>query len=98
VSIRYGPHVVGRYTATGEVRPAVTNTKTESRGKGGPVETVENQKQVFPRSHRPSEIPQLRRDSHFPTAPTAVPLIQTKTQKTSVGKPTRFGGSNQPTE
>ena len=42
VSIRYGPHVVGRYTASGEaVRKA-----TESRGKGGSVETVENQKQA----------------------------------------------------
>jgi hypothetical protein len=79
VSIRYGPHVVGRYTATGQTRPAAT--KTESRGKGGPVETVENQKQVFPRSHRPLEIPQPRRDSHFPTAPTAVPLLRTKTRK-----------------
>ena len=69
VSIRYGPHVVGRFPAA----------QPESRGKGGPVETVENQKQVFPRSHRPLEIP---RDSHFPTAPT-IPLFlpRTKTRK-----------------
>jgi len=80
VSIRYGPHVVGRYTATGETRAACTKT-TESRGKGGPVETVENQKQVFPRSHRPLEIPQPQRDSHFPTAPTTVSLLPTKTRK-----------------
>jgi hypothetical protein len=40
VSIRYGPHVVGRYD-------------TEGRGKAGSVEAVENQKHV---SHRPSEI------------------------------------------
>jgi len=81
VSIRYGPHVVGRYRATGEIGPAATNKKTESRGKGGPVETVENQKQVFPRSHRPLEIPQPPRDSHFPTAPTTVPFSSTKTRK-----------------
>jgi len=81
VSIRYGPHVVGRYTATGEIRPAGAKPLPESRGKGGPVETVENQKPVFPRSHRPLEIPQPRRDSHFPTAPTAVPLSQTKIRK-----------------
>jgi hypothetical protein len=81
VSIRYGPHVVGRYTATGEIGPAATNKKTESRGKGGPVETVENQKQVFPRSHRPLEIPQPRRDSHFPTAPATVSLSPTKIRK-----------------
>jgi transposase len=81
VSIRYGPHVVGRYTATGEIRPASTKQLPESRGKGGPVETVENQKQVFPRSPRPLEIPQPRRDSHFPTAPPTVPLLPTKTRK-----------------
>jgi transposase len=81
VSIRYGPHIVGRYTATGETRPAGTPRKTESRGKGGPVETVENQKQVSPRSHRPLEIPQPRRDSHFPTAPATVSLLRTKIRK-----------------
>jgi len=80
VSIRYGPHVVGRYTDTGEPRPASTRPKPESRGKDGSVETVENQKQVFPRFHRPLEIPQSR-DFHFPTAPTAVPLLPTKIRK-----------------
>ena len=81
LSIRYGPHVVGRYTATGEIRPAGVKKLPESRGKGGSVETVENQKQVFPRSHRPLEIPQPRRDSHFPSAPTTVPLLRTKIRK-----------------
>ncbi len=74
VSIRYGPHVVGRFPA------AEQKTNPESRGKGGPVETVENQKQVFHRSHRPLEIP--RRDFHFPTAPTIpLSLSRTKTKK-----------------
>lgn len=76
VSIRYGPHVVGRYVA------ARSEATPESRGKDGPVETVENQKQVFPRSHRPLEIP--RRDSHFPTAPmsaAAFVKIKRKTRK-----------------
>jgi len=74
VSIRYGPHVVGRLPA------AEQKTNPESRGKGGPVETVENQKQVFHRSHRPLEIP--RRDFHFPTAPTIpLSLSRTKTKK-----------------
>lgn len=74
VSIRYGPHVVGRFPAGGP------EPKPESRGKGGPVETVENQKQVSHRSHRPLEIP--RRDSHFPTAPTIpLSLLRTKTRK-----------------
>src|SRR5438552_12955378 len=43
VSIRYGPHVVGRYTATGEIRPASAKQLPELRGKGGPVATVEKQ-------------------------------------------------------
>jgi transposase len=66
VSIRYGPHVVGRYTASGQIGPTGVKQPSESRGKGGPVETVENQKQVFPRSHRPLEIPQPRRIPTFP--------------------------------
>lgn len=70
VSIRYGPHVVGRYSADG--KPVEKGRrKAESCGKAGPVETVENQKAVSHSSHRPLEIPQQRRDSHFPTAPAA---------------------------
>src|SRR5258708_20055319 len=81
VSIRYGPHVVGRYTATGEPRPASTHKNPESRGKGGPVETVENHKPVFHRSHRPLENSPTPRVSHFPTAPTAIPFSRTKIRK-----------------
>ena len=53
VSIRYGPHLVGRYPA--------------GRGKAGAVVAVENQPQVSHRSHRPLEI--ASGDSHFSTAP-----------------------------
>jgi transposase len=60
VSIRFGPHVVGHYP--------------EGRGKGRPVETVENQTQVSHRSHRPLEISPTARDSHFPTASAIRPL------------------------
>jgi len=82
VSIRYGPHVVGRYNA--DQQPA----KPESRGKGGSVQTVENQKQVFHRSHRPLEIP--RRDSHFSTAPTT-PLSLSRTKKRKPPSASRRG-------
>jgi transposase len=81
VSIRYGPHVVGRYTATGEIRQASAKKLPESCGKGGPVETVENHKPVSHRLHRPLEIPQPQRDSHFPTAPTAITLLRIKNRK-----------------
>jgi transposase len=80
VSIRFGPHVVGRYTAAGETRQASARKSPESRGKGGPVDTVENHKPVSHRPHRPLEIPQSR-DSHFPTAPAAASLLRNKTRK-----------------
>jgi len=63
VSIRYGPHVVGRYDSAGQ---ALQEKPKTSRGKDGPVETVENRKAVSHRSHRPLEI--ASGDSHFPTA------------------------------
>jgi hypothetical protein len=75
VSIRFGPHVVGRFTAAGEPM----ENKKERRGKGGSMETGENHEQVFAASHTPLGIPQGQRDSHFPTAPTtAVPTLKPK--------------------
>jgi len=74
VSVRFGPHVVGRFTADGD---AITS-KPERGGKGGPVESGENQKQVSSASHKPLEIPHTTRDSHFPTAPTTVRVLKTK--------------------
>ena len=56
VSIRYGPHVVGRDPA--------------GRGNDGAVEVAENQTHVSLNSHRPLEI--ASGDSHFPTASTTV--------------------------
>jgi transposase len=79
VSIRFGPHVVGRYRAGGQPA-APTKPQPESRGKDGPVETVENQNQVSHRSHRPLEIPK-NRDSHFSTAPTTSFILKAKTRK-----------------
>jgi hypothetical protein len=67
VSIRYGPHVVGRYHATGE--PVASGNQQRRRGKDGSMEAGENQKQVSTGSHPPLEISPKARDSHFPTAP-----------------------------
>jgi transposase len=77
VSIRFGPHVVGRFDAGGRSLQKVTKKR---RGKGGPVEAVENQTQVSHGSHRPLEISPTPRDSHFPTAPTT-PLSKSKIRK-----------------
>ena len=81
VSIRYGPHVVGRFNAEGAKRPSRTSktAETEGRGKGGTVASAENQKQVSPRPHRPLEIP--KRDSHFPTATATVHISLPPKQK-----------------
>ena len=77
VSIRYGPHVVGRYSSAGEKLESAT--RQERRGKGGSMEAGENQEQVSTGSHPPLEISQKARDSHFPTAPsTAFVLNKTK--------------------
>ena len=76
VSIRYGPHVVGRYSSEGE--KLTDGRPKERRGKGGSMEAVENQKQVCPGSHTPLEIPPKTRDSHFPPAPTDLALSERK--------------------
>ena len=81
VSIRYGPHVVGRYQADGTPLAAQSKSEPDSRGKGGTVEAVENHKQVSHRSHRPLEISPTTRDSHFPTAAVPVVLGLKKTNK-----------------
>jgi hypothetical protein len=78
VSIRFGPHVVGRFTAQGEEIEGKTANHRERRGKGGHMETGENQKQVSSAFHTPLGIAQKTRDSHFPTAPTTVPVLKTK--------------------
>jgi transposase len=70
VSIRFGPHVVGRFDSKGV---KLTDAATEKRrGKGGSMEAGENQKQVLTGSHTPLETPQKQRASHFPTAPATV--------------------------
>jgi len=78
VSIRFGPHVVGRYDGDGQL--LIQETKTKGGGKGGSVEAGENQKQVFTGSPTPLEISPKTRDSHFPTAPTTGSPREAKTK------------------
>jgi transposase len=78
VSIRYGPHVVGRYSSAGE---KLISTPKERRGKGGSMEAGENQKQVSTGSHTPLEISHKPRDSHFPTAPATTAVISSAKAK-----------------
>jgi transposase len=77
VSIRFGPHVIGRYDSGGHPLGG-GQQQSKRRGKGGTVEAVENQKRVSHRFHSPLEISQTARDSHFSTAPAAVPPFKSK--------------------
>ena len=77
VSIRFSPHVMGRFTAEGEPLDSKTVNNRERRGKDGHMETGENQKQVSSASHKPLGIPQKAPDSRFPAAPTSVPVLKT---------------------
>jgi hypothetical protein len=77
VSIRFGPHVVGRFDRKGGKLIGETN-KTRG-GKGGSMEAGENPKQVFTVSHTPLEISPKARDSHFSTAPATTAVVSKKT-------------------
>ena len=66
-SIRYGPHLVGRYNAQGW--PWLWEQKLDRRGKAVEKPLRGNPKAGFPQR---LEIPQRARDSHFPTASAAV--------------------------
>jgi transposase len=68
VSLRYGPHVVGRFDSQG--RQLNKTASPKRRGKDGAMETGENQKQVSTASHTSLEISPKPRDSHFSTTPT----------------------------
>jgi transposase len=85
VSIRYGPHVVGRYSSTGEKLNGVP--PSQRRGKGGSMEAGENQEQVSTCSHTPLEISQKARDSHFSTAPMTAVVISKTAKATAKAKP-----------
>jgi transposase len=76
VSICFGPHVVGRYDASGQ--PLIMPSKSKRGGKGGSVEAGENQKQVSTGSPTPLEISHKTRDSHFSTAPTTASSHKTR--------------------
>jgi transposase len=73
-SIRFGPHVVGRYEANGTAR----GKAKECGGKGGSMEAGENQKQVSTVSHTPLGISLEQRDSHFPSASSTDDVIKSK--------------------
>jgi hypothetical protein len=66
ISLTHGPHRLGRYTASGV---AITSTKTAARVAVEKTLRGKVKKPTFPPS---LEIPQTARDSHFPTASTAM--------------------------
>jgi transposase len=93
VSIRFGPHVVGRYPAAGDQQRLGGNPNKPGRGKAGPVEAVENHKPVSHRFHRPLEIPPSR-DSLFPTASTTRPVRLQSRKPPAASRRGSSGASN----
>jgi transposase len=93
VSIRFGPHVVGRYAGAGDKQTLGGSESKQGRGKAGSVEAVENHKPVSHRSHRPLEIPPSR-DSHFPTATTTRPVRLKSRKPPSASRRGSSGASN----
>jgi transposase len=83
VSIRFGPHVVGRYDAQGN---PLQKDPGKRGGKGGSLEAGENQEQVFTGFQTPLEISQKARDSHFSTAPATGAARGTKRRLRTVGR------------
>jgi hypothetical protein len=86
ISIRFGPHVMGRFDRTGEILNEEHKPKMR-RGKGGSMEAGENQKQVSTVSHTPLGISPKTRDSHFPTAPATVVISKETAKATAKAKP-----------
>jgi transposase InsO family protein len=79
VSVRWGPHVLGRFQADGQ---ALETRTSKRRGKGGAVEAGGNQTPVPTGSHSSLEISQKARDSHFSTAPTTTVFASKRKSKT----------------
>ena len=79
VSLRYGPHVVGRFDSP--ARPLNKTANPERRGRDGGMESGENHKQVSTPSHTSLEISPTTRDSHFPTAPTTTVRVSKRKHK-----------------
>jgi transposase len=73
VSVRWGPHMVGRFSNSGE---SLSNTRRG--GKGGSMEAGGNHKPVSTVSHPPLEISPTPRDSHFPAATTTTGALALK--------------------
>jgi len=72
VSIRYGPHLVGQFSADGT---PTQKLQSKRRGKDAGMQAGGNHKPVPTVSHPRLEISQTARDSHFPTAPTTASVL-----------------------
>ena len=82
VSIVYGPHVVGRYTAQGEPWPASKKTAVPRCGNDAPRKARKTPKASFPLFPPRLEIRPRTPDSHIPTATTAAVSIKIRKAKT----------------
>jgi transposase len=83
VSVRWGPHVLGRFDTEGQPKES---SKGKRRGKGGAMEAGGNQTTVPTGSHSSLEILQKTQDSHFSTAPTTPVRVSKHKNKTKTAR------------
>ena len=80
-TIAHGPHVVGRYTAAGEVLEKSEKARAPRCGNAAPRKARKTQKASLPLFPPPLEIRHKPPDSHIPTATTAdvaIKIVQGK--------------------
>jgi hypothetical protein len=81
VSIVYGPHVAGRFTAQGEPLPSSGKARAPRCGNDAPRKAWKTPKASFPPFPPRLEIRHKTPDSHIPTATTAAVSIKIRQEK-----------------
>jgi len=81
VTIAHGPHVVGRYTASGEVLEKAEKARAPRCGNAAPRKAWKTPKTSFPLFSPRLEIRHKTPDSHIPTATTAAVALKIVQEK-----------------
>jgi hypothetical protein len=81
VTMVYGPHVVGRYTASGEVLEKSEKARAPRCGNAAPRKAWKTPKTSFPPFPPRLEIRHKTPDSHIPTATTAAVALKFRQEK-----------------
>jgi hypothetical protein len=88
LSIVYGPHVVGRYTAQGDPLPFSEKARAPRCGNDAPRKAWKTPNPSFPPFPPRLEIRHKTPDSHIPTAPTTAMTIKILQEKKNQNRTT----------